>query len=501
MEKHFNFYYDESEHSRKINHSTVVAENYYDNFVTTIVGWGAEDENSILQRYLEFEEKYSYRKANGELKSKTLKMKQLENGFASLSRDNVEFVLDFLAVFDDRILLYFSVTSKIEYIVNQLFLNYKNSIFADMDLMKYSIVEAIVAYQPTEIISGMYENTGELVQLLKTFFRKRIVANRENLSLKEHETLAFLQIIKLLEDINEHKDISWSYHIAFVGFKKYLIEKNISNYALFLDKEGDACDTLKAAKQMELSPVTEVDSKEYVGVRMADMLAGMISKLLKSLHTALEYDSFEDGVNKKVLGVSWFELNDRQLYLYKRLLYIICELNNAWYKSFSGNYSDDLITFISLLNYMSRFDTVDEVRAIDGKMHGEYFNAHVCERLANHFKDMRSKLPMDPIPEMDKDYFLNRKGAKVFFDSSKQPSLRINEGSNIFNVLSVGFTKDRIPTVTICESEGCICYKLPHELFEWAMDCVALANMGTNVFPSKVEFTKCNDSFYANLII
>ena len=30
----YKFYYDESEHSRKINYNTVTAPNYYDNFVT-----------------------------------------------------------------------------------------------------------------------------------------------------------------------------------------------------------------------------------------------------------------------------------------------------------------------------------------------------------------------------------------------------------------------------------------------------------------------------------
>ncbi len=34
----YNFYYDESEHSRKINYQTVSASNYYDNFVTMVVG-------------------------------------------------------------------------------------------------------------------------------------------------------------------------------------------------------------------------------------------------------------------------------------------------------------------------------------------------------------------------------------------------------------------------------------------------------------------------------
>ena len=38
----YKFYYDESEHSRKINYNTVTAPNYYDNFVTVVVGWSKE---------------------------------------------------------------------------------------------------------------------------------------------------------------------------------------------------------------------------------------------------------------------------------------------------------------------------------------------------------------------------------------------------------------------------------------------------------------------------
>lgn len=500
MGQHFNFFYDESEHSRKINYSTVVSENYYDNFITTIVGWRTTDENLILQKYLDFEDKYSERKSDGELKSITLKKRQFKSGFASLNPNNTEFILDFLSIFDDKILLYFSITSKIEHIINQLFSNYKNSIFVDMDMMRYSIVKAIVMYQPEEIISGMYENTGELVMLLKDFFNKRIIANKANPNLKERETYAFSQIMILLDDINENFDIDWNYMISFIGFRKYLIEKGISKYSLFLDKEGDESNTLKAANKIGVSFVTEVDSKENVGIRMADMLVGIISKLLKSLNEELRYDSVEDGINKRLLGESWFDLNEQQLFLYKRLKHIICEINDAWYKSFCGIYSDDFIIFISLLNYMGSFDTVNDIKTIDKKMHGEHFNAYICKGLENHFERMGSKLPIDSIPEEKKDHFYNQRGAKVFFDSSKQPLLRINEGYNIFSVLSVGFTNDGNAIITVSENKDVVCYRLPNELFEWAMTCVAFANKGDNVFPSKVEFTKNGDNYYADVL-
>ena len=44
------FFYDETEHSRKINYETVTANNYSDNFITGIVGWKAEDDECMSDR-------------------------------------------------------------------------------------------------------------------------------------------------------------------------------------------------------------------------------------------------------------------------------------------------------------------------------------------------------------------------------------------------------------------------------------------------------------------
>ncbi len=47
----YNFYYDESEHSRIINLSTITGETYYDNFLVAIVGWDSDKEVEIKQKY------------------------------------------------------------------------------------------------------------------------------------------------------------------------------------------------------------------------------------------------------------------------------------------------------------------------------------------------------------------------------------------------------------------------------------------------------------------
>ena len=180
----YKFYYDESEHSRKINYNTVTAPNYYDNFVTVIVGWSKEKEKEVFKKYEDFENKYADRKdRNGELKSTTLKQKKLECGFASLDKANTQFIMDFLSIFDESTKLYFSVASKIEYLVFQLFIGYQNNFIIDADAVKYSITKALVVYRPQNVIQSIYDdNSKEFVEELKRFFRERIECNRSNCS-------------------------------------------------------------------------------------------------------------------------------------------------------------------------------------------------------------------------------------------------------------------------------------------------------------------------------
>ncbi|MDT3698847.1 MAG: hypothetical protein RO469_05410 [Thermincola sp.] len=495
----YNFYYDESEHSRKINHKTITADNYYENFIAVVVGWRTEYETDLFSIYTAFEEKYKYRQSKGELKSTTIRQSQLEHGFASLNNDNVSLLEDFLAMFNEKTLIYYAVISKIEYIIRQLFEDYKNSFLVDMDAMKYSITKAVVLYQPADIINGFYENTGELVSLLKKFFTVQIEKDKANEALKEKEIEQYNQILILLDDVSTIKTIDWNYDISFDGFKKYLTERSIDDYSLTIDKEGENGNTAKAAERECLTTVAEADSLTSCGIRMADMLAGLISKLLKALHNALRYMSEEEQVSKKILNSSWFVISEQQLSLYKKLHNVAVDLNKSWYKAFSGIYSDDLIVLIAFLNFMSHFESVEAIKS-DISMQGEYFNAYACESLSDYYKRMHNKLPIDPVCKTSKDYFLNQRGAKVYFDINKQPLLEITKDRIVCDALAVGCSQEMIPLITIAEAGNVKCYRLPIELSEWAMTLVGFANMGVNLFPSKVVFTKTKDGLYADIL-
>ena len=291
--------------------------------------------------------------------------------------------------------------------------------------------------------------------------------------------------------------------MPFSGFAKYLQEEQIKNYTLVLDKEGEqneASRTMQAACEMGLSNVTEKNSKDSCGLRMADMMAGIISKLLKALCDELHYHSIAEGAEKKLLNAKWFQLNEAQLNLYKKLYKIICKWDNAWYKSYAGIYSDDLVCFIGLLCYVSHFENTEQLVNEKLEKQSEYFNDYVCRQLSDYFNRRQSKLLIDFIDKTDDDYFLNQRGAKVYYDITKQPFLQIVEGSQTEMVLSVGMNKSGIPLITILNENNPICYRLPEELSNWAYMVIRIADMGENLFPSQVVFTRKKDRYFADIL-
>lgn len=500
----YKFYYDETAHSRKINYKTVVDDNYYDNFITAFIGWPEKKEKEIFEKYSAFETKYENRKDNnGELKSTTLRQNRFKFGFASLNKQNVQFVDDFLSVFDEEVHFYFALASKMEYIVLQLFKDYQNNLFMNADEMKYAVTKALVLYRPKEVIQCLCENPEQFVNALKIFLHERIEANRKEPLLKEQESRAFEVIIKYLDQTSVIPKQQWDYHMSFDGFKKYLIEERIQEYCLFLDKEGEKdkeSNTLLAAKESGLNNVKEINSMQSYGLRMTDMIVGIISKLLKALCESLRYNTIEEGVERKTLDARWFQLNEGQLNLYKKLYKIICIWDVAWYKTYTGNYADDLGVFIALLRFMNEFKSPEQMKCKSGKEWSSDFNRFSCEQLMRTFEIKKHKLPIEPVMDDKNGFVFNQRGAKFYYDIKRQPLFQIQEGSKIVYVLSVGIDKKNSPSMTIMKNNIPTCYRLPLSLSDWAYAVVALADSGENLFPTYVRFSNVNERYYADLL-
>src|SRR5699024_5307868 len=247
----------------------------------------------------------------------------------------------------------------------------------------------------------------DIIGELKAFFQERIKANNTNIILKERESGMFKDLIVILDDCDKGFKIDWEYTISFDGFKKYLDENGIKEYQLILDKEGNEnedSNTLIAARKMNIKNVIEDDSQNHIGIQIADMLAGIISKFIKMLEEDLAYKKIEEATTKKLLPEKWFRINNNQLMLYKTMCRIITQLNNSWFKSYSGIYADNFIQFLSLLNYFDQYENIQDYSEIGFEMHREYYNTLAISILENHFSTMDSKLPINPITENDGIY-------------------------------------------------------------------------------------------------
>lgn len=158
-----------------------------------------------------------------------------------------------------------------------------------------------------------------------------------------------------------------------------------------------------------------------------------------------------------------------------------------------------MIVLIAFLEFMNHFEMAEAIKS-DIDMQGEYFNAYSCKSLFDYYERMRNKLSIDPIGDTSNDYFLNQRDAKVYYDINKQPLLEFKNGRLVCDVLAVGFSREMIPLVTIAEESEAKCYRLPIELTDWAMTLVGFANMGENLFPSKVMFSHTKNGCYADIL-
>ena len=492
--KHYNFYYDETEHSRKINHRTVSASNYHDDFIAAAVGWERLDEIDIEKKFRAFEDKHSRRTAGDELKSTTIKQSQLRNGFASLSKGTATLIDDFLDLFDERVFIHLSTFSKTEYVVRQAFAGYENSPFVDMDLLKYSVTKAIVVYRPEEVIQSLYAGPKEFSESLRGFLRRRIEADSVNIALKRREITQFELILSLLDNAEPVKTFDWDYRPTLASLDSFLREQSILEYSLTIDREAK---TTECARNLGLKNISEGNSKELFALRMADLLAGIAAKLMKAMAEALRYRNAADEVRKRLLDVGWFRLTEERLAIYKKFHRIVMQSNNTWHKVSSGVYSDNLVCFTTFLSFVASFPSSTDIQG-NLQMMPEYFNATACAALQRHYDLVRGTLPAIPASGDNGEYFYNQRGGKEYFDVSRQPCLDVGERARTYNVLAVNVRNGKA-LVTLEEDDKVVCYVLPDRLRSWAENLSNFASRGVDLFPEKVTFTPINGELAADI--
>ena len=363
----FEFYYDETEHSPKISYRTITSNNYSDNFVTAIIGWHKEEHTLFKEKFDLFKSNHLGRlTGKGEFKSKSITMNY---GFAKASEDTLTFIEDFLDLFDEKLMLQISIGSKLEFLFEQ-FIKIENIIqilgnqqigLANENKLQifrkqliYSAVKAVLTYRPDKVLRSIYNDPPELfVKNFKDFLSEKIRDDQKNKNLKNSEISAYKIMIQVFH-ANKLNTINWNYTIPFVALKSYIKENSIDEYVITIDREEK---TVNAAEEVNMREIREGDSQDFFGLQISDLMAGIISRLMKEISNALRYTSKEDEVSYKCLSNEWFYLNDERLDLYKKLKNVLN--HNKIVKSI---YCDDWVYFNAFLDVICQRDSADDVR-------------------------------------------------------------------------------------------------------------------------------------------
>ncbi|NHM15289.1 hypothetical protein GMI69_01185 [Eggerthellaceae bacterium zg-887] len=256
-----------------------------------------------------------------------------------------------------------------------------------MNLLKYSLVKAIMVYRLEEVISSLYNAPNAFLNALRSFLNARIDADRENVELKRAEIEQFEIALLLLDDADEIKSFDWSYEGPLTGLKLFFEEKSVGDYSLVIDREAR---TVASANRLGFTNVSEGESKDLFALQMADILAGLVAKLMKALSQGLRYRNVEETTRKKLLDEGWFKLTDERFELYRSFYRVAMRLNNTWNKIYSGVYTDDLICFTTLLAFVNSFSSANELRR-NLKMRPEHYNAAVCDELIRHYSIIKNR--------------------------------------------------------------------------------------------------------------
>lgn len=366
MKKDSNIYfYDESEHSRKITTSTVFSDNFYHSFVTATIGIDVNNLEKIYASYRDFENKYKDRAdKSGEIKSKVLgKPKHFKYGFVSNPKQNKDFILDYLKFIDDNDLtVYYSFENKFDLIIRQIFVD---KLFMPFNYV-YSLSKLITLYQPEAVIDSMLSSNFNIVSFFEVLFdflkgiRKRDLSN---MPLKHTEYAMCNMLLDELDSIRRNYDLSlfkfsldWTYGRPFDGL---YVHGCPLDSQIIIDHDGeDLVESLsvKSAKKLGFKCASSANSKAVIGLRIADIMVGLITQFTKAIHNNLVYTDLSDGINRKTLDSRWFKVSliDHELYMY--LNKILCKNNlndKGMYPLFTSYYPDNMLNLLSLTNIIS----------------------------------------------------------------------------------------------------------------------------------------------------
>ena len=411
----YKFYFDESYHDRKIVIKEKGINTFSKNLSDSYVGffWGAKEDvvDEIIAEYLQIEEKHKkILGIEGEFKATSFSLKNYRSGIRTFNKECFNFYSDFFNLMNrNYIVIQYDIISKIEFLIVKIFdLNLQRnrkvieSFKISVQLFIYSLSKFMKVYYNDELIKALYEvenlETAKEFKELLIEQLSTICQTIKGIERKEREYVAFNQliaIISLLEiDISIEKQFKFSYIPNFEGFTALLRERNIKSkfVDLYIDEEKS---TFNVAKNYRLYKVTSLNSKENIGIRIADILSNFVGRFIYAIRndknmledpvTRLEDLNKNDLSTKRLLSDDWFDVSEEQFKIYYKAAKVFAINHQYYWTLLTGHYYDDAIMFIELMKFFYYTRNYKSFSKHPLKLRKEYFNSQTIRILEHNY--------------------------------------------------------------------------------------------------------------------
>lgn len=315
------FYYDESMISPFLTEHTFMAPNFYNGFVTCIVGWKKSKETEIFRKYADLI-KFLKECPTDELKSDYFKPKDFWYGFNSVSKHKIKFLLSFLKLIDsDDVFCQIVVENKISNLIACVLEPYMQIPGVNYVAMVYSVSNLILTYKPQKVIEALTSENAEFFMREFLLFVQTLL-NRPDMSLDHmsSEKNMLEQIYSVFTycdcDLVQDSAYRWDYSGPFLYLSRKLkslrYDVDMINIDGCFDESGQNSVFNDACCIFDRSLLCMVDSKKSYGIQIADMFAGILSKLIVSLNRETGYGRQIQDVVVRYLSCEWFQISKCQ---------------------------------------------------------------------------------------------------------------------------------------------------------------------------------------------
>lgn len=359
------FWYDETYHDRKITSATLENQNFKKDFFSIFVGIDLNQKNNLEELFCNWENKYkSLFKINlkTELKSTTIfKSKEMEHGIASIKNNKkIDLISKFLDILiNNKIFFHIGIFNKIVYLIQQLFSKHKNNL-----KFIYSTSKMLSTFNYFKPITHFIENNiDDGIKSLFVFFEDKSKLNWPGANAAKE----ILVVLKSLTKINySNINNKWNYIPSFIGVERYIKEQNFDKKKIKIIIDNDK-NTYLDAKKIFIHVENE-NSKNEFGLRISDILIGLISRLVIVISESRNYKKNQIEFSNNLLDINFFKLSESQFKIYQKLFKLYFLINNSYHKQFSSIYTES-ITFLSYLKYVNKFKTYEEYKKISVENH------------------------------------------------------------------------------------------------------------------------------------